>query len=139
MQPYKRTDRASSLIREALSRIMQSEARDKAVLKAVVTHVKVSDDFSIARVNVRCLDDSEQARENMLKALRRASGFLRARLATELDLFKTPELLFHYDDVPDKAVRIESLLAGIGGEKTMADVADDEGFDKDNLFGPDDD
>lgn len=138
MQPYKRTDRASSLIRESLSRIMQNEARDKAVLNAVVTHVRVSADFSIARINIRCLDNSKQARENTLKALRGASGFLRARLAAELDLFKTPELLFHYDEVPDKGARIESLLAGLGGEKTMADAADDEGFDRDNLFGADD-
>ncbi|HNU68711.1 MAG TPA: 30S ribosome-binding factor RbfA [Myxococcota bacterium] len=139
MQPYKRTDRASSVIREAISTILLNEVRDPDASKAIVTHVKVSADFSLARINVRCMQDDPEARKQMLRALRKAAGFLRTRLATQLNLFKTPELVFHYDDVPDKGARIESLLKDLSGGRTMDQVAADEGFDRDNAFDGKDD
>jgi ribosome-binding factor A len=137
MQPFKRTDRASSVIKDALSRIILTDLADPKAARAVVTHVKVSADFSIARVNVRCMESQENARLAMLKALRKSSSFLRKRLALELNLFRTPELIFHYDDVPDKGARIDSLLNTLPPVRTMADVAADEGFDKENLFDSD--
>lgn len=139
MQPYKRTDRASSVIREALSKILLHEVRDPKASAAVITHVKVTPDFSLARINVRCIEETESARREMLAALRKAAGFLRTRLAAELNMFKTPVLVFHYDETPDRGARIEALLTDISSGRSMAEVSADEGFDKSNPFGPDDD
>ena len=139
MQPFKRTDRANSVMREALSKIILLEVRDPVAQGATVTYVKVSADFSLARVNVRCLDDSPEARKALLAALRKAAGFLRTRLATEVNMFKTPQLIFHYDDSPDTQARIELLLNDLSRKETAPAAAPDEGFDKEHAFDSDDD
>ncbi|HPB50146.1 MAG TPA: 30S ribosome-binding factor RbfA [Myxococcota bacterium] len=139
MQSFKRTDRANSVIREALSRILLLEVRDPVARGATVTYVKVSADFSLARVNVRCLEDTPEARKTLLAALRKASGFLRSRLAEEVNLFKTPQLVFHYDDAPDTQAKIELLLSDIARQATAPAQSPDPGFDKEHAFEPDDD
>lgn len=141
MLPFKRTDRASSVIREALSKIILHEVRDKVAKSATVTYVKVTADFSMARINVRCIDDSPESRKALLAALRKSAGFLRTRLAAELNLFRTPSLVFHYDDSPDTQARVELLLndLAVKGVKTMAAAGKDEGFDKEHAFESDDD
>ena len=138
MLPYKRTDRASSVIREALSKILLHEVRDPKAQSATVTYVKVSADFSLARVNVRCIDDSPESRKALLASLRKASGFLRTRLAAELNLFRTPQLVFHYDDSPDTQARIELLLNDLSRSATAPSVKPDEGFDREHAFDSDD-
>lgn len=139
MKPFKRTDRAASVIHEALSKILLQEVRDPIALSATITHIKVSADFSLCRVNVRCIDDSPESRKAVLAALRKAQGFMRTRLAAELNLFRTPQLVFHYDDVPETEARIEHLLNEIAREKPMAAVVKDEGFDKEHAFDSGDD
>jgi ribosome-binding factor A len=51
-----------------------------------------------------------RVREETLRGLHSAHGFLQARLAGELSLKHTPTLQFQYDESIDRGMRISQLL-----------------------------
>jgi ribosome-binding factor A len=71
--------------------------------------VQVSADLQSARVFYTVLGD-DTARQNTIKALRRAAPFLRRRVGAQLRLRRTPELRFIYDESVAGQDRIEQLL-----------------------------
>ena len=60
-----------------------------------VTHVNVTRDLRWAKVHVSVLE--EEKADDMLKALKKAAGFIRHELGLRVDLRYTPELLFERD------------------------------------------
>jgi ribosome-binding factor A len=81
-----------------------------------VTHVRVSDDLSVARVQVSLHGADEEHQRAMLKGLGSAAGWLKRELGRRLRAKKLPELRFHLDDTDDKAGRVEELLRQIAAE-----------------------
>ena len=53
-------------------------------------------------------DDAE--RRASLAGLRSSHGILQATIAREMRLKRTPTLTFHYDDSPERGVRLSRLL-----------------------------
>jgi ribosome-binding factor A len=117
MRSYKRSERVASLIRDALSELILLECGDPRTRGAVITNVRVSDDMSIARVYVRSIAGDDQGRKEVLDGLYSSRAFLRQALLKRVQLVKAPTLIFHFDDVPDEAARIEALLAGLKESK----------------------
>lgn len=118
MKSFKRTDRVGSLIRDALSELFLFEVQDPRVKQAVVTQVKVTPDFSLARVYVRSLQGSDaQGRQELLLGLGKCKGFLRSALGKKIDLLRIPVLEFFFDETPDEAARIEVMLAQLRVDK----------------------
>lgn len=109
MKTYKRTDRISKLLRQALSETLLRSVRDPRIQNAVVTDVKVTADMSIARVYVRTLDEARE-QEDLLRGFRACAGFLRGELGRNVHLLRVPRLEFFYDEVPDQAAAVEALL-----------------------------
>jgi ribosome-binding factor A len=66
-------------------------------------------DFSQAVVYVSVLG-GEKRRARSMRALERAHGVLQRRIATELRLRRTPQLIFHYDETVDRALRMHELI-----------------------------
>lgn len=109
----KRSVRIAERIRaELMDLILRGDVRDPGAAGVIVTDVRVSDDLSHARVYVRLLDAeaNESARKSAVRAMGRAAGFLRKELAARLRVRRVPDLEFHWDDVVDHAIRLESLL-----------------------------
>jgi ribosome-binding factor A len=73
--------------------------------------VDVSPDLSHARVFVSVMGE-EAEKTATVEALRRASGFIRARVGDDVTLKRMPELHFEIDRSLERAARIEELLAG---------------------------
>jgi ribosome-binding factor A len=74
-----------------------------------VTSVETSPDLRSARVHVSVLGgDAERAAT--LAGLRSSHGVLQARIAREMRIKRTPTLTFHYDETPERGVRISRLL-----------------------------
>ncbi|MFA6942723.1 MAG: 30S ribosome-binding factor RbfA, partial [Bacilli bacterium] len=73
-----------------------------------VTDAEVSNDFSYAKIFVSFMGSDDK--EEQLARLNKAKGFIRSGLAKRLDIRKTPELTFVYDDTLDKAMHLEELL-----------------------------
>ena len=107
-QEYPRSERVAGQLRRELPLLIQREVKDPDVGMVSVSDVEVSRDLGSAKVYITALSP-EQA-ETSLKALKRASGFLRSRLGKMLHLRKIPELRFYYDDSLDRGEKMDALI-----------------------------
>ncbi len=112
MKAYKRTDRVGDLIQVELAKLIQHEVKDPRVQLVTLTGVDVSRDLSHAKIFFT-LHDEENALKNAQVGLKKATGFLRTRLAEEISLRIVPELHFHYDDTLSRGKRIDDLLSSL--------------------------
>lgn len=116
---HKRSVRVAERIRaELMDLLLRGEVHDPGVKGAFVTDVKVSDDLSHAHVYLRLLDSepSPKRRRAVVAAMGRASGFMRSKVAARLKMKRVPELEFHWDELVDRADRVEKLLGEIRDE-----------------------
>ena len=98
---------AGSLRRE-LAKLIQMEVKDPGVGFIGLSDVEVSRDLAHAKVFITVFE-SEKA-ESSLKALKRASGFLRTRLGQKMRIRSVPELHFHHDASVETGQRMDSLI-----------------------------
>ena len=108
-----RMRRVDEAIRQVIGDALAGEIKDPRVGFITVTDVRTSTDLRHARVYVSVLGD-EREREDSLRGLQSAHGFLQARVADELGLKRTPALRFSYDDTTDRAMRVDALIDEIG-------------------------
>ncbi len=107
-----RLQRIEENIRSILAEIIQQRVRDPRMpVIFTITGVKTSPDLGDAHIYFSQMPDDEESIEQTLDALESASGFLRTALSRELDLRRTPALMFHFDKTEQRANRIEKLLA----------------------------
>lgn len=112
-----RVVRVAGRIREELSTLLLRELRDPRVARVMISRTEVSPDLQVARIWVRLThDDSPEARKDALKALKAASNVLRKALGAKLELRRTPELRFEFDEGVDAQTRIDELLQEIKRE-----------------------
>lgn len=104
-----RMRRVNEAVREVLSAAITNDLKDPRVGFVTVTAVDTSPDLRHAHVYVSVLGD-ERAREDSLKGLDSAHGYLQGRVASELRLKHTPQLDFRYDDSAERGMRISELL-----------------------------
>jgi ribosome-binding factor A len=107
--PTERMRRVNEVLREVLGDAISTELEDPRIGFVTVTAVDTSPDLRSARVYVSVLGDEED-REGTLKGLQAAHGVLQAQVARQTRMKRTPTLTFHYDDTPEKGVRISRLL-----------------------------
>jgi ribosome-binding factor A len=117
MRPYKRADRIASLIKDALSEALVFAVNDPRVHNAVVTHVSVAPDMSVARVYVRSLVSTPESREELLTGLKASRSFLRGEVGRKVYLQRTPALDFFYDDQEDEAAAVDVVLDRLARER----------------------
>lgn len=111
-----RADRVARLVQRELGDILSSEVKDPRVTDAgllTVTHVRVSDDLSVARVFVTVHGADEVRLEAALKGLASAAPHMRRSLGRRLEAKRIPELRFQLDDTEERAGRVEELLREI--------------------------
>lgn len=106
-----RMRRVNEVMREVLGSAISTELEDPRIGFATVTAVETSPDLRSARVYVSVLG-SEHEREATLAALRSSHGVLQAAIAREMRIKRTPTLRFHYDEGPERGVRLSKLLEG---------------------------
>ena len=102
-------ERIESIISRDVTEIIQKELKDPHIGFCTISNVKVTNDYSYAKIFVSFL--GQQARQDAgLKALNHATGFIRKQLSAKLTIRKCPELIFVLDDTYDKAQRIENII-----------------------------
>jgi len=104
-----RMRRVNQVIREVIGDAISTELDDPRIGFVTVTAVDTSPDLRSARVYVSVLGDRSE-REDTLAALAASHGLLQARIASEMRIKYTPTLSFHYDDGPERGVRLARLL-----------------------------
>jgi ribosome-binding factor A len=127
---FKRSERVAGQIRRDLARLIQQEIKDPEVGFVGLSDVEVTRDLSHAKVFITVFEP-EKAKES-LKALRRASTFLRLRLGQELRLRHVPELHFVHDDSVEQGSHIDDLISRAlnadkdGNEATLAEAEESD-------------
>ncbi len=103
-----RVERMEKVIERELANILFSSANNK--LKFVsVTKVHLTNDLSIATVYYTVMGNAGEI-ESTKEDLENAKGYLRSLLAQKIDLRKTPELRFKYDESLAYGNHIEEIL-----------------------------
>jgi ribosome-binding factor A len=134
-----RIKRIQDQIQRVLTEILETRVNDPRVDGVYITDVTVDRELDYANIYVNALAGKDQA-EDMLTGLRNASGFIRFTLSQEVKLRVMPKFRFFWDETPDRADRIESLLTelreerearGEGVDAEIDDISED-GDDKGN-------
>ncbi|HZU86131.1 MAG TPA: 30S ribosome-binding factor RbfA [Anaerolineaceae bacterium] len=116
MPTEQRIQRISNRVREELSEMLVREVSDPRLQGISVTEVKVDRELAYADIYVSAFEGVERSKE-VLEGLERASAFLRHQLAQRIELRVFPRLRFRWDPTPERADRIERLLAEIREER----------------------
>lgn len=116
-----RMQRINDRIKQDLSEmVVTGKLNDPRLLGISITDVKVDRELSYCNIYVSAVEGLERSKE-VLAGLESASGFIRHILAEDLQLRSFPRLRFHWDATPEKADRIERLLASIRTETPEQD------------------
>ncbi len=106
---FSRNQRLGNQVLRTLSELLQFETKDPRLHGVSLTSVDLSRDLSIANVYFSLLDPNEDPAP-AAEGLKRASGFLRAKLGNAIKVRHVPELRFAHDDSAAEAVRIGRLI-----------------------------
>jgi ribosome-binding factor A len=107
-----RSNRVGEQMKKELGDIISLKLKDPRIGFVTVTDVEVTGDLQQATVYISVLGDETQ-RENTLKGLAKAKGFIRSEIGSRIRLRKTPDLNFEFDESIDYGNRIESLLRSV--------------------------
>ena len=103
-----RAERIASVIRKNIVEIIQYSIHDPHLGFVSIPEVRVSSDFSYAKVYVSFIKDEDI--EPSLQVLNKAKGFIRSELAHKMDTRRVPEIAFELDDGFKREERITELL-----------------------------
>lgn len=105
-----RSERVASVIKRAVSVIVESEISDPRVEGVTVVDVTVTRDLKYATVFVYIDGDNT----DVLSALSGAAGFVRRRLAEMLSEMRyVPQIKFELDKTRSYYERIDTLIKGL--------------------------
>ena len=106
---FSRNQRLAAQILRSLSELLRFEIKDPALSSLTLTIVELTRDLSVATVyfSMLNLDDDPQP---TIDGLKRASGFLRAKLGGALTVRHVPELRFVHDDSAAHSEAISRLI-----------------------------
>jgi ribosome-binding factor A len=104
-----RAQRISDQMQREIGTMILREMSDPRVQLVSVSHVDVSRDLAFAKVYFTALGEQNEI-ELAQEALDNAAGFLRNRLAEEMNLRKTPKLTFIYDKSVADGLRLSAKI-----------------------------
>ena len=121
---YSRTQRLGEQIRRELSLLVQNEVKDPRVSMVSFTAVKLSRDLSYA--TIYCTVMNSEDKTETIKALNRASGFLRKKLAAEISARIVPALKFIYDESLERGTHLTELINAARKDDAEKGLIDDD-------------
>src|SRR5690554_3136602 len=105
-----RIERINEEIKKELSILLKSDIKDPRISGMIsITNVKVTNDLRYAKVYVS-IYGTDQQREDSIKGLESAGGYLRKEIGKKIRLRYVPELIFVQDNSIEYGMHIESIL-----------------------------
>ena len=105
-----RLDRINSELQREISHVIDFELKNANITGMIsVTRVKITPDLRYAKVFVSVINSNNI--NKTLEGLKKASGFIRTRIANTVNLRTTPELVFVYDDSDIQGSKIDQIIA----------------------------
>ncbi|HEY7416987.1 MAG TPA: 30S ribosome-binding factor RbfA [Ktedonobacteraceae bacterium] len=119
-----RQEKLGELIAVELSDLMRTRLKDPRIGFASITRVEVSGDFRHAKVYVSIMGSAKE-REETMRGLKHATGFLRRELGSRLVIRYIPEILFKLDTSIEEGARILEMIHQVEEEdKQRAQTAE---------------
>ncbi|MBE3582958.1 MAG: 30S ribosome-binding factor RbfA [Limnochordaceae bacterium] len=116
-----RVERLREEIKREISDILR-RFKDPRIGFVTVTDVELSRDLEHAKVFVSVLGTEEEKEETM-KTLTAATGYVRSELGQRIRIRRLPELVFVYDHAVERGVRITQILHQLHAQETAAPVS----------------
>lgn len=110
-----RIDRISEEVRHAIDAIIREMNDPRISGTYAVTRADVTRDLRWCKVYVSVLEDEKA--DEMIKALKKAAGYIRHELGARVDLRYTPELLFERDRNIAYGVHIAQVLKEVAAKE----------------------
>ncbi|MFJ8261492.1 30S ribosome-binding factor RbfA [Rummeliibacillus sp. NPDC094406] len=104
-----RSNRVAEQMKKELADIIGRKLKDPRVGFVTVTDVDVTGDLQQATVYITSLG-SERERQDTMKGLEKAKGFIRSEISKRIRLRITPEISFEFDSSVEYGNRIDTLL-----------------------------
>lgn len=112
----KRVNRVAEQMKKELGDIILQKLKDPRIGFVTVTDVEVTGDLQQATVYISVLG-SDKEKDQTLKGLSQAKGFIRTEIGQRIRLRITPEIEFKFDESIAYGSRIESLLSQVKNEQ----------------------
>lgn len=104
-------DRIQQTMLIVLCNTLRDEIYDPVIKLATFTDIKLTPDYSEARVLVDTYDRKQI--DKVVESLTKAKGVFKTALANQLEIRKIPELIFEKDISIDQSLEIEKLISQI--------------------------
>ena len=133
-----RGGRTNSDVQRVLSHIIMYDLKDPRIdpVRTTITKLEVTKDLKYCKVYISVLGDNDR-KNDCIKGLESAKGFIRRELAAKLNLRNTPELTFTLDNSIEYGVEMAKKIDDILGSsedseeaEAESDVEDDEADDE---------
>ena len=119
-----RQNRINDAVKQEMAQILR-DVKDPRIAGSLVsiTAAEVSPDLKFAKIFFSVLGEDKN---EVLKALKGASGFFRSELARRINLRITPQLTFEYDGSMEYGANISSILKTLDIKPLEDEDNDDE-------------
>jgi len=122
--PSIRVQRFEKELLKLISKVVSFKLRDKNLAWVSISDVKLSPDFSHAKVYFTHMNSTSH--HKVLEALKRCSGVIKREIASAKMMRIIPEITFYYDDMEEKADHLEEIFQKIHQEKKAEEEETDE-------------
>lgn len=107
-----RVRKIQEFIKQEVSNILLRELKDPRLGFVTVTDARITGDLREATVYVSLFGKSEE-KENTLKALKNATGYIRTEVGRRLGIRYSPTIEFKEDTSLDYGMKIDKILRDI--------------------------
>ena len=105
-------ERMEKILEREISNIIFQEVKNEKIKFVTITKASLTNDLSLATIYYTVYGNNEQI-DATIEALNEAKGFIRSILSKRLEVKKTPDLKFKYDESFEQGNRIEAILKGL--------------------------
>lgn len=119
---HSRPERVADQIRQEITTLLTRSVQDPGIGFVTITRVKVTADLQLARIFYTSIGD-DKAKKETAKALERAKPFLRRQVTQRIQLRRSPELEFRYDESIADLDNVERLLQEVREERRQYELA----------------
>ena len=107
----KRDFKLADQIRKDLATILHQKIRDPRLINVTIIDVEISRDLRVAKIFYSVYPWSDKVLNEVDEGFKAAKSFFRAKLSSQLKLYKVPELIFCLDKSLHVGNRISQLLS----------------------------
>lgn len=107
-----RVRKIQEFIKQEVSKMLLNELKDPRIGFVTVTDARITGDLRDATVYVS-LFGSDEAKQEMLKALKSATGYIRTEVGKRLGIRYSPTIVFKEDTSLNYGMKIDKILRDI--------------------------